>query len=313
MDRNRTSRIITQRDFWCLVRLPILFVSAWVFPERTWRWIAVGAARVARRLKSKAYRDRAALFARTFGIDDDDPRAKQGILRAAFAANEAVLQCFREYRWGGWHPKLLVTGREHLADALSQGNGAIVWVQDMPYSHLVAKKALASIGFPLHHLTRPGHGFSGSRFGIRILNRLWTRIEDRYLAERITIQGQSTIGAMRVLRSRLGENSVVSITVGDQAVKTVAVPFFNAKMKLAVGPIALSLRHGAPLIPIFTIRSGDNGFEVIIGPPLSTEAGVGAVDGISVVASEYASRLERLYRDHADQRVPLSHVFVEQG
>ncbi len=165
----------------------------------------------------------------------------------------------------------------------------------------------------MHHLTRPSHGLSASRFGIRVLNRLWTRIEDRYLSERITIRGESTVGAMRTLRSRLRDNRVVSITVGDKAVKTVEVPFFNAKMKLATGPISLSLRHGAPLIPVFTIRSGDNGFEVIIGPPLSTGLKAIAGDGISVVANEYASRLEHLYREHADQRVLLVCVFVAEG
>ena len=221
------------------------------------------------------------------------------------------MQCFREYRWGGWHPKLLVSGREHLADALSQGNGVIVWVQSMPFSHLVAKKALAEIGFPPHHLTRPTHGFSASRFGIRVLNRLWTRIENRYLSERITIRSESTIGAMRTLRSRLRDNRVVSIAVGDEAVKTVEVPFFNAKMNLAIAPISLSLRHGAPLIPVFTIRSDDNSFEVKIGLPLTTKSSATAVDGISVVANEYVSRLEHLYREHADQRVLLGCVFVE--
>ena len=311
MKRNRNRRIFTQKDFWYLVRLPLLFISAWVLPERIWKRVAVGVAWFTCRLKSKTYRDRVKQFARVFGINADDPRAKRAVFRASFVSNEVIMQYFREYRWGRWHPKLLVSGRKNLTDALSQGSGAIVWVQNMPFSHLVAKKALAGIGYPLHHLTRPSHGLSKSRFGILVLNRLWTRIEDRFLSERITIQGESTIGAMRIILSRLTENRVVSITVGDEAVKTVEVPFFNAKMNLAIAPISLSLRHGAPLIPVFTIRSDDNSFEVIIGLPLTTKSSATAVDGISVVANEYASRLEHLYREHADQRVLLGCVFVE--
>lgn len=308
MRGSRNNPIVTQRDAWFLVRLPILFVSAWVLPERYWQWITVGAARVARRMSSKAYRKRVELFARTFGLGADDPRAKQAARRASCVSNEAIMQCFREYRWGGWHPKLLVSGSEHLTAALGRGGGAIVWVQYMPFSDLVAKKALAASGFPPHHLTRPAHGLSQSRFGIRFLNRIWTRIEDRYLSERIVIRGDTTTAAMRSLLSRLKDNRVVSITVGDVAAKTVEVPFFNAKIRLATGPIALSLRHGAPLIPVFTLRSGDNGFEVIIGPPLSNGSSASAGQGISAVAGEYAARLEDLYRKHADQRVPLSIV-----
>ena len=318
MDRNQNSRIITRRDLWYLVRLPLLFVSAWVLPERYWQSVTTSIAWIASRLNSKAYRHRAELFARVFGIDADDPQAKQAAIRASLVSSEAIMQCFREYRLGGWHPKILVSGRQHLDDALSQGNGAIVWVQSMPFSHLVTKKALAGIGLPLHHLTRPAHGFSNSRFGVRVLNRLWTRIEDRFLSERIIIQGKSTIGAMRTLRSRLRENRIVSITVGDEAVRTVEVPFFNAKMRRATGPLSLSLRHGAPLIPVFTIRSDDNGFEVIIGPPLSTGysatgAGPTAEDDNSVAANEYAARLEHLYREYSDQREVLGCVFLEQS
>lgn len=220
------------------------------------------------------------------------------------------MQCFREYRWGGWHPKLLVSGGEHLAGALSLGNGAIVWVQRMPFSDLLVKKALAGIGYAPHHLTRPAHGFSSSWFGIHVFNRLWTRIEDRYLSERITMQDDSTISAMRALRSRLKENQVISITVDDNVAKTVEVPYLNAKMKLATGPISLSLRHGAPLIPVFTIRSDDGGFEVVIGPPLSSRSCASVAEGIAIVANEYVSRLEHLYREHEDQCVIVDCVVV---
>ncbi len=308
MNGDRNYPVVTRRDFKYIIRLPLLFALSLVLPERTWKWVTYSAGWIASKLKPKTYRGRVEQFARAFGISATAPCAMQAVLRASHVANEAIMQCFREYRWGGWHPELHVTGREHLEAALRQGNGAIVWVQSMPFSKLVAKKALAGIGFPPHHLTRPVHGFSASRFGIRFLNPIWTRIEDRYLSERITIRGDSAVAAMRTLLSRLKENRVVSITVDSDAVKTVVSPFFNAKIKLATGPISLSLRHGAPLIPVFAIRSGDGGFEVIIDPPLSTGSSAAAVDGISVVAGEYAARLECLYREHADQRIMLDCV-----
>ncbi len=36
-------------------------------------------------------------------------------------------------------------------------------------------------GLAVSHLSRASHGFSGSRLGVRVLNPIHTKVEDRYL------------------------------------------------------------------------------------------------------------------------------------
>ena len=54
-------------------------------------------------------------------------------------------------------------------------------------SQLVSKMALHRAGYGLVHLSRSEHGYSSTIFGMRCLNPLRSRIESRYLAERVVI------------------------------------------------------------------------------------------------------------------------------
>ena len=97
--------------------------------------------------------------------------------------------CFlRSYWERDWSPRIRLDGGEYLAAAHEAGRGAVLWVVPTVFSWLFAKRALAEAGFAVHHLSREGHGFgTKSRLGETILNPIRTRIEDRYLAERIKI------------------------------------------------------------------------------------------------------------------------------
>ena len=113
--------------------------------------------------------------------------------------------CFvASWRPGGWSPQITVTGTEHLHVALAAGRGAVLWVAPFVFAPLVAKRGLHQAGFSVHHLSRPSHGFSSTRLGMAVLNPIRTRIEDRYLAERITIpRSGETTAAIRTLARRL--------------------------------------------------------------------------------------------------------------
>lgn len=53
---------------------------------------------------------------------------------------------------------------------------------------LLTKRTLAEAGYAVHHLSSYIHGFSiRSRLGEALLNPIRTRVEDRYLAERVRI------------------------------------------------------------------------------------------------------------------------------
>ncbi|HET7737855.1 MAG TPA: hypothetical protein VFK32_04705 [Tepidiformaceae bacterium] len=163
--------------------------------------------------------------------------------------------------------RLRVLGLTHLNQALDAGHGAILWVQPCVSSSICVKQAIEEAGHPLAHLTRPSHGFSGSPFGIRLVNPLLRRAETRFLAERIVIDEGHTVGAIRRIRTVLKENRVVSITVTNTATHLDEFPFLDGTLILPSGPVELAALSGAALLPVFT--AGTHPIATVeIGAPL---------------------------------------------
>jgi lauroyl/myristoyl acyltransferase len=238
---------------------------SWVIPERAWDPItrAIGRASV---------RGNGASTAAT-------------IERIA-AGHAARLYGLREYRPFRPRPRITLHGTTHLLAALGAGNGAILWVGRFAYASLISKIALHDAGFAVTHLSRVTHGFAPSDFAVRWLNPLWTAIEERYLEERVVMRGNGT-AALRTLRRRLAENRIVSISVGDEGVRTTEVPLLDGRLRVATGAVSLALATGARLLPVFTIRTG-RAFDVEIGAPLELPTRASCID---TVVRQFADRL----------------------
>ncbi len=173
-----------------------------------------------------------------------------------------------QYRYADWHPPLRLIGDEHLTNAAKSDRAVILWANDCAGSRLLTKMALHEAGFDVAHLSRPTHGFLRTEFGAKILNRYWTRIEDRYLGERIMLATGDHKPAIERLRSCLKEGKIVSITVGPWAKRLAEFPFFAGQLFIATGPVALAIKYDAALLPVFVHRNIDGGFEVRISPPI---------------------------------------------
>jgi hypothetical protein len=174
------------------------------------------------------------------------------------------LLILKQYWHAGWKPSMRLFGAEKLTSAMERNSGIILWVNDCAGSRLVTKMALHDAGFAVSHLSRPTHGFSRTEFGVSVLNRLWTRIEDRYLNERITIRKENKQVALKILRQRLKAKQIVSITVGPWARRMAEASFFAVQMRVPTGPVWLATEFDAVLLPVFTNRSEDGSFEVRI-------------------------------------------------
>ena len=116
-----------------------------------------------------------------------------------------------------------VDGLEHLQAALATGRGAVLWVMPLVFAPLVTKRSLAEAGIAVHHTSRLSHGFSPTWLGQTLLNPIRTRIERRYLAERIVLplEGMSAAASRHVL-GLLRANRVVSLTLGVMARRSLA-------------------------------------------------------------------------------------------
>ena len=169
-----------------------------------------------------------------------------------------------------WRRRVRLTGTEHVRAGLEAGHGVILWVQPCLASTVAVKVALFEAGYPLAHLTRPGHGFSSRPFGLHVASPFFRRAENRFLAERVVIDETRTVAPLRRLRALLAENRVVSITVTDTASSLHEFPLCGGMVVLPDGPVELGARMGAVILPVFT--AGSRKVPVVqVGPPLPVE------------------------------------------
>jgi lauroyl/myristoyl acyltransferase len=259
---------------------------AWLLPAGVLRSVGRIAARVSPTPERRLPPDLTAL------LGDNDAVARRRLQAAFYEDCLLVLRC-----WAPWHeaPKVSLRGAEALRDALDAGRGAIVWVQDAAFAPLVAKAALAQAGLRVFHLSRRSHRFSDSAFGVRVLNAVQTRMEDRFLAARVIIDDRQPLPALLRVRRLLAGGEVVSITAGGLAGDWVDVPFLGSTLHLPAGPLRLSLDTGAPLLPLFLTRDED-GFACHIEAPLCLTPDLSRDAACLEAARAYAGLLERYTR-----------------
>ena len=108
-------------------------------------------------------------IARATGIAEGSAGAGGRGIRAC-GAPRGGLQVLRGLLPGGWHPKIVLEGRDRLDAMLARGKGAVLWMAHFVFAATVVKMALHGAGYRLATLSRPEHGFSKTRFGMTMLN-----------------------------------------------------------------------------------------------------------------------------------------------
>lgn len=283
-----TAALITVNDLVQTLRLIVVGVLSWITPSVVWPRLAVALAAIDRRIRPDEITRQTNMFAALLG--DTPPPAE--IVLASLAANyEDRLQLFRDYRPGGWQPETQLVGEQFLRDALARRKGVILWTSHFVYSGQMTKMSFARHRYKVTHLSRPTHGFSNSRFGMSVLNRIQTRIEDRYLLDRIQIHGSETLPALMAMRRRLHKNGIVSITLGTQASRLIERPFLNGRIRIPTGPVELAELTDSVLLPVYTVRDGYWRYSTHIGAPMTS-----ANESPEDVAAAFAAWLEPVVR-----------------
>jgi len=265
---------------------------AWLLPERSWPAIARNTSWLGGVLGGKSIAAVASRIARASGNNDAD----EGLRLAADLRGsryEVAFQALRGYRPGGWHPKIEVRGREHLDAALARGKGAVLWVAHFVFAPNVAKIGLFDLGYRVSHLSRPDHGFSSTRFGLRFLNPVRSKFEDGYLAERIVFDRAHPAAALLRARKIAAKNGIVSFTAGAwEGSSVVEAEFLKSRITLAMGPVWLARASGAALLPVFAVRThAPDEFLVEIGAPIAIPAGAPEDACFTAATAEYLERL----------------------
>jgi hypothetical protein len=297
---------ITFDDVRAFAQLPVGLAVAWLTPEPRLAGLAAASSR-RDPAKAKAWIDkRRELYRALFG----DRLTGEALEKAAAESNvhPRLLQLLllRCHRPGGWRPPSELIGREFIDCALAEGRGALLWIAPFVHAALHAKVALTGAGLRFSHLSRYRHGRFTSRVGIRVLNGITRRAEDRFLDERIVIgPDEAVVAATRQLARRLRENRIVSIAANREG-ETVGVPFMNGSLVLANGAAKLELLTRAALLPVITVRTAEGMFRTVIEAPLQPEAE--GTDRIRSLHAAYAARLEP-YAVRYPEQLLISDVF----
>lgn len=265
----RALALFGRLDFSVLVRLIVFGTVSWLLPMRAWRAFARGLVRMK---KEKGGKSREEKISRVLGDRASAELCRQGNMERRALRIEEYFQITRDYRFGRFKPEIELRGSEHIDTALAAGKGALLWIGRGECVELISKLALYRAGYAAYHLTHPTHGLSKSRFGMRFLNPIVVRIENRYLKGRVFLNLTDSSVALATLSQRLAANSIISVLVAATARKVIEVPFFDGRVQIAAGAVKLALANGAPLLPVFLEYDEKGKFTVYIEPPISRKS-----------------------------------------
>lgn len=248
--------------------LATLCLLSWLMPPRAFAGFASRVSKPAR--LSLGVND--AHIEKVSSLFGCTPEKASSILTQLSAMDlHATMELLRCYRPGRrTPPPVVVRGGEHIETGLAAGCGVILWIAHFVENPLTSKVSLARAGFSIHHLSHPRHGFSMTRFGMRLLNKVRTCVEDRYLAERVSLGLGSSKGALDRLREHLEANRIVSIGARATSRRPLEVPFLNGTVELAPGAPVMAKKTGATLLPAVPLREA-SGLSMTIGPPLQSD------------------------------------------
>ena len=176
--------------------------------------------------------------------------------------------------------RLTLEGWHHLQDAQALGKGVFVMS-----AHLgcweAAAQTVALYGGSMDVVGRP----MDNPYLDRDLTRLRTRFGNRVLDKR---------GAARGIIKALRRGGAVGILIDQRSPDYqdgVEVPFFGQPSRTSSVLARISLRTGAPVVPIFGYPEAGGTYRVVLRPPIPPPADSGAANGV-----QEASELDRVRR-----------------
>jgi KDO2-lipid IV(A) lauroyltransferase len=129
-----------------------------------------------------------------------------------------------------------------------------------------------------------------------------SRVEKIFMAKRNrlkinTIYSQPRKACVDNSIRALRNNELLFIPI-DQNFGTggVFVDFFGRKAATATGPVVLTRRTGAPIVPCFVVRQKDDTHEIIFEPPLNLEEAKTTQETIIIDTQKLTSIIESYIR-----------------
>lgn len=291
MARNRYIRYIRRAVSYHLIRFCI-----WVFrilPRNVALWIGVVIGSILPVLTRKNFHRAATHLSIAFG-ETKTGKEIRTMVRSMFRC--LAMNFIDTVRVGNMTPSELREvcvphHLERLKKVLEEGHGAIGLTSHTGCWELLGAY-LVSVGIPVSAVAK--------RLYDERLEKLLLESREKSGIENIT-SGRDTREVVRALKR--GRLLGILIDQDYMDVKGVFVDFFGKPANTAVGPSVLSLRYGAPIVPVLTYRDRDHRHHICIGEPVTIEpSGDRETDIRRLTAASLAS-IEEFIREHPEQWV----------
>jgi lauroyl/myristoyl acyltransferase len=203
-------------------------------------------------------------------------------------------------RWRALHRATVpvgtaVDGADHVEAALTAGRGVILWGMSF-CDTLVVKIALHRAGIRLVQLSTANHGAAAppTWLGLRAVSPLHCAAENRFLAERVVMPADGSLGYMRQLIDRLERNHCVYI-VGDRLAtrENISAPLLGREAQFAPGAPGLAWKVGSRLLPVHVIREAPLRYRAVIDRAIDVDNSLARNAFIEDAVRRFAERLEQ--------------------
>lgn len=281
----------------------VLFLGliSWTLPERRWRKVAEALASDRLRRSPGLDTDQLETIRVVVG-DRPAPWIEQNFrkpwLAHKYHAWMQLLACYWPKRW---QPTPELIGGQHLDVALARGRGVLLLTANFAYQDLMSKAAFARAGYGINHLSRDTHGFFEGKLAQRLLNPIYTRIEKRYLKERMVFSEDRTKSVNARIKAKLRDNEPVMVLVTPLGRKVTVLPFMHGQIRIATGALNFACETGATVLPVFTVRQPNGRIQTFVESGLKRPKYQTRRETIEAMLLDYLPRLERYVRDFPDQ------------
>lgn len=151
-----------------------------------------------------------------------------------------------------------VVGLDHLNHALDQGKGVIAVSAHLGNFTLIGRK-LAMLGYRFNYISRDPH----SRWAVAIFK--WLRESEGVNF----IPDKPKALCLKKSLECLKNGEILFIHIDISAVSGgIYVDFFGHEVPTFKGPVMLSMRSGAPILPMFIVWEDDDKHKIIIESPV---------------------------------------------
>jgi len=187
--------------------------------------------------------------------------------------------------------KIEIQGKEYLDSALARGKGVIALGSHVGPFPLVGAR-LSLEGYPFNLIINQGN-----------FPKVWKRLGDHqrklgqnpFSVKPVTSSFKKSLNCLR-------RNEILFIIADERQRRGgIPVPFFGRAASTAPGPAIISLKTGAPILPVFVVREKEVPRTLFIGSPIEIERTGDEKKDTEVLTARFTKAIEDIIKQYPSQ------------